>query len=138
MRNNVIDLSKYNKTSDVKKIVCGENHCIILFKDNKIAGFGSNADGQLGMKVDKRETNYISELTIHANNILFDDVNNLDIGVFYQNIDILSKQFSIYLIFLVNENEDTNKILEKLTPLFDDNILLKHVKYSIIELESIV
>lgn len=35
----------------IKKIACGNNHCIILFEDNRIGVFGSNENGQLGLDI---------------------------------------------------------------------------------------
>ena len=60
MRGSVIDISKYTK-SFVRKIVCGSNHCLILFNDGQLAGFGGNEDGQLGLDLIKHG-NYVNEI----------------------------------------------------------------------------
>lgn len=47
------------------KVVCGENHCIILFEDRRIAGFGANNLGQLGVKLMKHNDNFVSDILIN-------------------------------------------------------------------------
>jgi len=64
-------------------------------------------------------------MTISANNILFKEKDKLDLAFIYQILDELSNQFHIYLIILVNENEDTSIITEKLSMLIDDGIVQK-------------
>jgi hypothetical protein len=55
-----IDLSHINK-SMIKKIVCGHSHCLILFSDGELYGFGENINGQLGLPIGK-DSNYVSEI----------------------------------------------------------------------------
>lgn len=64
LRENVFDLSKVNN-SKVLKIVCGESHCMILFADSQIGGFGANNEGQLGVKLLKHSDNYVSDIAIN-------------------------------------------------------------------------
>ena len=35
----------------VKKVECGNSHCLILFQDGSLFGFGGNEEGQLGIKL---------------------------------------------------------------------------------------
>lgn len=63
LRGAIIDVSNYSK-SFVRKIVCGSNHCLILFNDGLLAGFGSNDEGQLGFKF-KKDGNYYNELNLN-------------------------------------------------------------------------
>ena len=66
-------------------------------------------------------------LTINAKDILIPDLKNIDISTFYTTLDRLSKSFDIYLIILIDENEDQNAIIEKLADLYRDDIIKKHV-----------
>jgi hypothetical protein len=66
LKNAVIDVSQFSK-STVRKIVCGTNHCLILFNDGNLGVFGSNAEGQLGMPITK-DNNYISQIKINKLN----------------------------------------------------------------------
>jgi hypothetical protein len=68
-------------------------------------------------------------LTISANDLLFKDINNMDndVSELYQLLDSLSKQFDIYLIFFINDNDDQEIIIKSLAPLIEDNIVYKHV-----------
>jgi hypothetical protein len=67
-------------------------------------------------------------LTINAQDLLYKDLNDIDLSFVYQVIDNLAQAFDIYLIILVNENEDLDKITEKFSVLIEDNLLLKHVR----------
>lgn len=91
----MIDLAKYTK-SFVRKVVCGNNHCLILFNDGQLAGFGSNEEGQLGFEL-KKEGNYINEIKTNKLVILdpgtqrnIDDYEIWDIGA--------GENFSLILI----------------------------------------
>jgi uncharacterized protein YqgQ len=66
-------------------------------------------------------------LTISARDILFTDIKNIDISLFYTLLDRLSKSFEIYIIILIDENDDQNAILEQLVELYKDDIVKKHV-----------
>jgi alpha-tubulin suppressor-like RCC1 family protein len=55
-----IDLLKINK-SPIRKISAGNNHCLILFSDGELYGFGDNIVGQLGLPIAK-DINYISDI----------------------------------------------------------------------------
>ncbi len=62
LRGAIIDISNYTR-SFVRKIVCGNNHCLILFNDGQLACFGSNEEGQLGFSFSKE--NYLKEITVN-------------------------------------------------------------------------
>lgn len=59
----IIDATKYT-SSFVRKIVCGNNHCLILFNDGQLAGFGGNEEGQLGFDI-KNIGPYINEIKLN-------------------------------------------------------------------------
>jgi len=63
LRGRVIDIAEYTRAF-VRKIVCGNNHCLIWFNDGQLAGFGSNEEGQLGFDFKKNE-NFINEIKIN-------------------------------------------------------------------------
>ncbi len=71
LRGAVIDVSNYSK-SFVRKIVCGTNHCLVLFNDGQLAVFGSNEEGQLGLKL-KKEGNYLNEITLNRFNLTIEN-----------------------------------------------------------------
>jgi hypothetical protein len=66
------------------------------------------------------------KLTINAVDTLFSDINNCDIGEIYTYLSKLSKRYDIFLLIIINENEDQEKIIERFKPLIEDNIILKH------------
>jgi hypothetical protein len=70
-------------------------------------------------------------LTISANDILFKDINDIDISYVYQILDKLSSSFDLYLIILIDEKDDTENIIEKFSVLVEDKIIFKHVIYII-------
>lgn len=66
-------------------------------------------------------------LTINAQDLLYSSLNQIDISFMYPILETLSKQFDIYLIILVDENENTNDLLEKFSLLYEDGIIHRHV-----------
>ncbi len=64
----------------VKKIVCGKSHCIILLNNNSLIGFGSNAEGQLGLALEKKDYLQITQLPINIPNINMENSQILDIA----------------------------------------------------------
>jgi hypothetical protein len=66
-------------------------------------------------------------LSINAKDILFNDLRTIDVSTFYTLLDRLSKTFDIYIIIMIDENEDQNTILDRLAELFRDDIVKKHV-----------
>lgn len=75
----------------------------------------------------RNKINSKRRLTISAQNILFTKINNIEMSKIYPQLDALAKNFDLFLIILINENDDTQTILEKLSVLFDDGIIFKHV-----------
>ena len=61
---NPTPISKYNQTPNVlvSKIVCGNSHCLILFNNGDLYGFGGNEEGQLGVAITNEESKYIGTL----------------------------------------------------------------------------
>ena len=74
----------------VKKIVCGKYHSLILFKNNRLYGFGLNDMGQLGLPLETKEVNNITQLTLNIPNLEAFDI--LDIAA--------GDEFSLILIRL--------------------------------------
>jgi hypothetical protein len=66
-------------------------------------------------------------LTINAKDILFSEITNIDVSTFYSLLDKLSKTFDIYIIIMIEENEDQNAIVDNLIDLYKDDIIKKHV-----------
>lgn len=57
-----IPISNYTNAL-VSKIVCGNSHCLILFTDSTLYGFGGNEEGQLGINITSEEQKYINDIT---------------------------------------------------------------------------
>ena len=74
----------------VKKIVCGRSHCIILLKDNRLMGFGSNEEGQLGLPLETKQCEQITQLPINLNDINLENSEILKIAA--------GDEFSLILI----------------------------------------
>lgn len=51
------------------KIVCGKNHCLILLTNNRLRGFGSNLMGQLGIPLETKIAENITEININIPNL---------------------------------------------------------------------
>ncbi len=88
--NNSIDLNLLNKTP-IRKIVSGKNHCLILFGNDELFGFGRNDNGQLGLPISK-------------DNNLIEDIRRLRLNIpnmsDYKIIDIASgDDFSLLLVY---------------------------------------
>ena len=64
----------------VKKIVCGKSHCIILLNNNRLIGFGSNGEGQLGLSLETKECLQITQLPINVQNINMENSQIIDIA----------------------------------------------------------
>jgi len=95
LRGAIVDLAKFTN-SFVRKIVCGTNHCLILFNDGQLAGFGGNEEGQLGFDI-KEFGNYLNEIKLNKF-VLFDAKTGSSIGD-YDILDIgAGNNFSLLLI----------------------------------------
>ena len=64
----------------VKKIVCGKSHCIILLTNNRLIGFGSNEEGQLGLSLETKECLQITQLSVNIPNLNMDNSEIIDIA----------------------------------------------------------
>ena len=53
----------------VKKIVCGESHCLILLTNNRLIGFGKNEEGQLGLPLETKQCLKITNIPINVENL---------------------------------------------------------------------
>jgi len=91
-----MELNNFN--SLVKKIVTGRNHCLILFENGQLFGFGGNEEGQLGMNI---KDNNFDSLTL----IRFNDNNNNIIND--QRIEDIAAgdNFSLILVRDAQENQ---------------------------------
>ncbi len=94
----------------------------------------NNSNSQTSQNIGQVNSNnkkaiYKRRLTINAQDLLYKDLNDLDISFIYPILDSLSQAFDIYLIVLVDENEDLNKITDKFSVLIEDNLVLKHVSF---------
>jgi alpha-tubulin suppressor-like RCC1 family protein len=97
LRGQIIDISRYTKSS-VRKVVCGTNHCLILFSDGQLAGFGGNEEGQLGFEM-KKYGNYINEIKLNKFTNLYDPFTKSNIKENYEILDIAAgENFSLVLI----------------------------------------
>jgi len=85
-------VEKINK-SNVRKIVSGNDHCLILFTNGELVGFGSNALGQLGLKITKEN----AELTdLKLLKPIIPSVNS------YEVVDISAGENFSFLLIRVN------------------------------------
>ena len=78
-----------NINNDVKEIVCGNYHTIILKNDCSLWSCGNNSTGQLGLG-DTTDRNTFTKVTTNINN----DVKQIDCG--YKHTVILKNDGSIY------------------------------------------
>ena len=81
----------------VKKIVCGKSHCIILLNNNnRLIGFGSNEEGQLGLPLERKICEQITQLPINLPNINMENSEIIDI--------VAGDEFSLILIKTQDEH----------------------------------
>ena len=64
----------------VKKIVCGKSHCIISLTNNRLIGFGSNEEGQLGLSLETKECPQITQLSVNIPNLNMENSEIIDIA----------------------------------------------------------
>ena len=89
-----------NFNSLVKKIAIGKNHCLILFENGQLFGFGGNEEGQLGMNI---RDNIFDSLTL----IRFNDNNNI---INDQRIEDIAAGDNFSLI-LVRDSQENQHLL---------------------------
>ena len=90
---------------------------------NNIISSNPNAQRGSTTKISKRR------LTIETQDLLYKEIDNMDMSFVYPLLDALNKIYDLYLIVMINENDDTNKIVEKFSTLIEDGIVYKHVKF---------
>lgn len=68
------------------------------------------------------------KLMINGSSIFLkeNDLKNLDISLMYQFLDKLSHFYDLYLVFLIDNENQIKEITEKLDILTEDKIILKH------------
>ncbi len=66
-------------------------------------------------------------LLINASSLLIDDVENIDVGKIYQFLFPLSEIFDLYMVIMIKDNIQVEKVYEKLEVLTSDIIVYKHV-----------
>ena len=64
----------------IKKIVCGNSHCLIQLNNNRLIGFGSNEEGQLGLPLETKDCCQITQLPINVENNNNENSQILDIA----------------------------------------------------------
>ncbi|KAL9646674.1 hypothetical protein ABK040_001097 [Willaertia magna] len=85
IENKVLD--DKGQSLDVLKIACGEEHSIILTRDNKVYSCGGNSYGQLGIK----QIDFVNKFT---NILLLDEIINVTCGEYHTMF--ISKNRDIY------------------------------------------
>ena len=73
-----MDINSFN--SLVKKIVTGKNHCLILFEDGQLFGFGGNEEGQLGMNISEIKYDSLTLIRYSENNNIINNQRIEDIA----------------------------------------------------------
>ena len=96
-----------------------ENNNSVL--DN-INATSSNSQPATVPKISKRR------LTISTQDLLYKEIDKMEMSFIYPLLDSLNQIYDLYLIVIINENDDTDKIVEKFSTLIDDGIIYKHVK----------
>jgi len=85
-------------------------------------------NGQTGL-INIPKLNNKRRLLINATNLLIENSQNIDIGKIYQFLHPLSEIFDLYMVIMIKENNEVEKIYEKFEILTNDNIIYKHVRY---------
>ena len=67
------------------------------------------------------------KLMINGSTVLIKDLNNIDRPLIYQFLDPLSKEYDLYIVFLVEDEKEIKIILDNLECLVEDKIIFKHV-----------
>jgi hypothetical protein len=74
------------------------------------------------------------KLMINGSTVLIKDLNDIDRPLIYQFLDPLSKDYDLYIVFLVENEKEIKIITDNLQCLVDDKIVFKHVKFKFINL----
>lgn len=92
---------------DVKKIVCGNNHCLILLNNGQLYGFGGNEEGQLGLKVNN-SNKYVAEfkqITFQVNNLNRFTIKDIAAGEDFSLILVRQDETDYIVKFSINKRE---------------------------------
>ena len=127
----LFDLTNFN--SLIKKIVIGKNHCLILFENGQLFGFGGNEEGQLGMNIN--ENKFDSLTLIRLNNLNF---NNFIINNPIVEDIAAGENFSIILIRDSDNNQHLIRFGIKLEDKYNlDENNINEFNIKVINLETI-
>lgn len=97
--NNILNIKEISNTN-IKKIVSGDNHVLILFSDGRLFGIGNNTEGQLGLRLEQ-ENLYLTKLL----EIRIDLSNTSFSGNKYEILDIAAgNNYSLILVKFNNSN----------------------------------
>ena len=91
-------------------------------------GNSNNLTNPLQNNLNTRPVTTKKRLMLNASSLFFDEKNNFDMSLIYQFLQPLSELFDLYLVVLIKENEEMDKILDKFSCLVEDKIIFKHVK----------
>ena len=107
-------------SNPVKKIVCGKYHSLILLTNSRLIGFGLNDFGQLGLPLETKEVENITELHITIPNLEAFDI--LDIAA--------GDEFSLVLI---RTPDNQNKIIKFGTSIINKYVQIPNMQTQILE-----
>ena len=78
------------------------------------------------------------KLTFFVNDVLFEkDSYKLNLPFAYELLDELAKNYNLFLIVFISNNDDMKKIITEFSPVIEDKIVEEHVSFFII-LENFV
>ena len=78
------------------------------------------------------------KLTFFVNDVLFEkDSYKLNLPFAYELLDELAKNYNLFLIVFISNNDDMKKIITEFSPFIEDKIVEEHVSFFII-LENFV
>lgn len=85
-------------TGKIKKIVCGSNHCLILYENGELYGFGNNENGQLGLSpINQSQINELTAITINLNELAGYRIKDIAAGDIYSLI-LLTRNNRDYIV----------------------------------------
>ena len=132
LQNYPLNLSSLSP-SLVKKVECGNSHCLILFQDGSLFGFGGNEEGQLGIKLTQNSTYVNSPVPINfINNAKESFIEDIAVGdnfsIILARIDGKCKIIQFGMIFEDKYRMNLQKVKVILEdPLPEDNMNIKAV-----------
>ncbi len=66
-------------------------------------------------------------LTFCTQDLLYTNINNIDMSVVYPLMDSLSKIYDLFMIVLVSDNDKIDDVVDRFSVLIEDKIIFKHV-----------